>query len=108
MSHLGKRAPNAIDLTGDDDENIPPGKFPRFSSSQSAGPSGSQPRSSQSLSQRGSWGGLDDESEQDQVMDLSQDVDEGAGWLCVGAIDAKIVGLRYYSGFASVGEVVVR
>lgn len=38
---------------------------------------------------------------------MSQDVDEGYGWVCVGAVDAKIVGVRYYNGYASMNEQVM-
>jgi len=41
------------------------------------------------------------------VIDLSQDADEGLGWVCVGAINAKIVGVRHYSGYATVNEQVL-
>ncbi len=94
-----------IDLTGDD-ENLPPQKHARVSSSQTAG-SSSQPPFSQSLNEASWIGTQAAEEDQDQIIDLSLDVDEGYGWICVGAVDGKIVGLRYYSGFATVGEVVV-
>ena len=86
MSNLGKRASSWVDLTGSDDENsAPQPKQARVSASQSA----SQPRPSQRLNARDAWG---DPDEEDEILDLSQDSDEGNGWVCVGAIDAKIVG----------------
>ena len=43
-----------------------------------------------------------------EVVDLSQNgVDEGVGWTSIGAIDAKIVGIQYYSGYATRGERVM-
>jgi SWI/SNF-related matrix-associated actin-dependent regulator of chromatin subfamily A3 len=103
MSNSRKRASSWVDLTGSDDENPPPQpKQARVSASQSA--SGPQPRPSQSLSRRDAWGEADEE---DEIVDLSQDVDEGNGWVCVGAIDGKIVGIRYYDGYATMGEQVM-
>jgi SWI/SNF-related matrix-associated actin-dependent regulator of chromatin subfamily A3 len=99
-----KRAPEFVDLTGDE-ENHHHSKHARLSSSQ---PSGSQPRFSQSLNTRDSWGGAEPVDNEDQeVIELSQDNEEANGWLCIGAVNAKVVGLRYYSGFATVGEVVM-
>jgi SWI/SNF-related matrix-associated actin-dependent regulator of chromatin subfamily A3 len=103
MSSLGKRASSWVDLTGSDDEN--PASQPkqvRVATSQSA--SGSQPRPSQSLNARDTWGEADEEEE---IIDLSQDVDEGFGWVCVGAILDKIVGVRFYTGYATMGEQVM-
>jgi SWI/SNF-related matrix-associated actin-dependent regulator of chromatin subfamily A3 len=106
MSNLGKRASSWVDLTGSDDENLsaPQPKQARIASSQSA--SGSQPRPSQSLNARDPWGAVEAD-EEDEILDLSQDVDEGFGWVCVGAIDGKIVGIRYYDGYATMGEQVM-
>jgi SWI/SNF-related matrix-associated actin-dependent regulator of chromatin subfamily A3 len=98
-----KRVSSWIDLTGDDDEN-PPQKQTRVNQ-----PSGSQPPASQSLysaslSRPDVW---ENNNAGDEIIDLSQDVDEGFGWLCMGAIDGKIVGIRYYDGYATVGEQVM-
>jgi SWI/SNF-related matrix-associated actin-dependent regulator of chromatin subfamily A3 len=102
MSNLGKRASSWVDLTGSDDENSAPQlKQARVSASQSASVS-SQPRPSQSF--RDAWVEADEE---DEILDLSQDADEGNGWVCVGAIDGKIVGIRYYDGYATMGEQVM-
>ena len=46
-------------------------------------------------------------NEENDIIDLSQDVDEGSGWTAVGAIDGKIVGVRYYNGHATSGEQVM-
>ena len=101
MSNLGKRASSWVDLTGSDDENsAPQPKQARVSASQSA----PQPRPSQSLNARDAWG---DPDEEDEVLDLSQDADEGNGWVCVGSINAKVVGVRYYHGVATMGEQVM-
>ena len=96
-----KRASSWVDLTGDDEN--PPQKQTRVN------PTSSQPPPSQSLAsasrnQRDAWA---DNNAGDEIIDLSQDVDEGFGWLCVGAIDGKIVGIRYYDGYATVGEQVM-
>jgi len=100
MSNLGKRTSSWVDLTGSDDENsAPQPKQARVSASQSA----AQPRPSQSLNTRDAWGDADE----DEILDLSQDADEGNGWVCVGAIDGKIVGVRHYRGFAMMGEQVM-
>lgn len=104
MSHLGKRPSSWVDLTGSDDENsLAQPKQARVSARQSSA-SASQPRPSQSLTARDSWGEVDEE---DEILDLSQDADEGNGWICVGAIDGKIVGIRYYDGVATMGEQVM-
>ena len=98
MSSIGKRPVGVVDLTSDGEEN-PRSKQPRLSHASS-----SQPQSRQSLSQTEAWGTQDDS---DEIIDLSQDVDEGNGWQDVGSIDAKIVGVRYYSGYASMNEQVM-
>jgi len=103
MSNLRKRSSSWVDLTGSDDENsAPQPKQARVSASQPS--SASQPRPSQSLNARDQWGEADEE---DEILDLSQDADEGNGWVCVGAIDGKIVGIRYYDGVATMGEQVM-
>lgn len=85
MSSLGKRPAAVVDLTSDGEENSR-SKQPRLNHASS-----SQAQSSQSLSSRGAWGTQDDSEE---IIDLSQDIDEGNGWQDVGSIDAKIVGVR--------------
>ena len=101
MPSYGKRSVDFIDLTGSDDEN--PRKQQR--SSQSGRQGNSQPAASQSLTVRDQWGVAEDEG--DETIDLSQDVDEGFGWTSLGAIDGKIVGIRFYNGFAMLGEQVM-
>ncbi len=87
MSNPRKRASSWVDLTGSDDENsAPPYKQARVSASQSTSAS---------------------QNARDEILDLSQDADEGNGWVCVGAIDGKIVGIRYYDGYATMGEQVM-
>ncbi|KAI9649722.1 hypothetical protein NHQ30_002303 [Ciborinia camelliae] len=114
MSNLGKRNASSdfVDLTNSDSEDEVPRaqqqrKQPRLNST--AGPSGT-PRasgisggSSQAMTVRDQWG----EGDEDEVIDLSQEVEEGFGWVCLGAIDAKIVGIRYYAGYATSGEQVM-
>jgi len=97
MSSLGKRLANLVDLTGDD-ENESRHRVNQYTS---------QHQSSQSFNERDSWGTQRTDDDSNEIIDLSQDVDEGNGWLCVGAIDAKIVGVRYYSGYASMNEKVM-
>lgn len=112
-----KRKESWIDLTGssDTEKAAPARKYARVSPSHHHNhrhhpASSSQPSSSQSLHARPPaprlvWdAGHDEENE---IIDLSQDVDEGEGWLCVGAIDAKIVGVRYYEGYATANETVI-
>jgi SWI/SNF-related matrix-associated actin-dependent regulator of chromatin subfamily A3 len=96
-----KRASSWIDLTGDDEN--PPQKQTRVNA-QGSQPPPNQSLTSASQTQRDAWA---DANEGNEIIILSQDADEGFGWLCVGAIDAKIVGIRYYDGYATVGEQVM-
>ena len=94
-----RSASHFVDLTGD--ENLAPNNKKRASSSQQGPRSsqGSQPRPSQSFRssqgyvpsntqvERDSWQENDEEYD---VVDLSQDVDEGNGWVCLGAINDKV------------------
>jgi HIRAN domain len=99
MSRIGKRPASFVDLTSDDENQPPQRKQAR--TKQHPDP---QPPSSQSLNTRDAWGDVNEENE---LIDLSQDIDEGFGWTCVGAIDDKIVGIRYYNGLATAGEQVM-
>ncbi|KAF8858265.1 hypothetical protein BDZ45DRAFT_674055 [Acephala macrosclerotiorum] len=118
MSNLGKRPNSWVDLTGSDDENpAPQRKQARVNAHHNrvAG-SSSQPPPSQSLSssnpssQRSTWAlpstQVGEEAAND-IIDLSQDRDEGFGWVCLGVIEDKIVGVRYYNGYATPGEQVM-
>src|ERR1700742_3885698 len=98
-----KRPSSWIDLTGDDDEN-PPKKQAPINQTPRSQPPPSQALISASQIQRDAW--LETNAG-DEIIDLSQDIDEEDGWLCVGAIDGKIVGIRYYDGYATVGEQVM-
>jgi SWI/SNF-related matrix-associated actin-dependent regulator of chromatin subfamily A3 len=103
MPEPRKRKTSWVDLTNED-ENPPQYKNARVAQAGS-----SQPPSSQSLNPsfsnpRDTW---EDNSDENEIIDLSQDVDEGFGWVCIGAIDGKIVGIRYYNGYATVGEQVM-
>lgn len=80
---MSRKRAAVIDLTGD--ENEPK----RVYSSQPSASQASQPRSSQSLNPRDSWGGAEDDNE-NEIIDLSQDNEESSGWLCVGAINGKM------------------
>ncbi|KAG0653087.1 Sucrose nonfermenting 2 3 [Hyphodiscus hymeniophilus] len=97
-----KRSSSWIDLTGDDEN--PPQKHTRVNQLSSSQPRPSQSLVSASQLERIAW--AEDDAGED-IIDLSQDADEGFGWLCVGAIDGKIVGIRYYDGYATVGEQVM-
>jgi len=100
MSSLRKRNAGWVDLTASDDENnVPQRKQPRLSQR-----SNSQVLFSQPTDVRDSW---TEDGQENDIVDLSQDVDEGFGWTLVGAIDGKIVGIRYYNGYATVGEQVM-
>jgi SWI/SNF-related matrix-associated actin-dependent regulator of chromatin subfamily A3 len=101
MSSLGKRKSEWVDLTGDEENFVPQSKQARGTHSGS-----SQPQPSQSLSLWGAGAG-DEASEHNDVIDLSQDADEGFGWTCLGATKDKIVGIRYYNGYATPGEKVM-
>jgi SWI/SNF-related matrix-associated actin-dependent regulator of chromatin subfamily A3 len=106
MSRPPKRSAEFIDLT-DDTENHNPKRVNHSQSSngssqvvrsQWAG-SSSQPPASQSLysstqRDRDAW---QESNEEFDVIDLSQDVDEGFGWVLIGAIMDKIVGVFFPS-----------
>jgi SWI/SNF-related matrix-associated actin-dependent regulator of chromatin subfamily A3 len=96
-----------VDLTGDTDDEAqqPQRKVARGSTVNS--------------SSRGSWASRrpqnsrtedDEEVEQNKIVDLTQtqDVDNhGTDFVPYGRIDGKIVGIRYYNGYATVGETVL-
>ena len=104
MSSLGKRSSEWIDLTADDDDT-PSSSRPQKQARRVGGPaSSSQPQASQSLATRDQWRL---ENGEDEIIDLSQDVDEGHGWTNMGSLKDKIVGVRYYTGLASPGESVL-
>lgn len=129
MSNLGKRsAPSEfIDLTNSDSEDekrrsrAQHSKQPRLSSGNRSTSSGrpswasgssrqtSSRRQSQTQSQSQAVTGCDQrgEGDEDEVVDLSQDVEEGFGWVCLGALDGKVVGVRYYAGYATPGEQIM-
>ncbi|KAA8570869.1 hypothetical protein EYC84_000258 [Monilinia fructicola] len=120
MTNLGKRNASSdfVDLTNSDSEDAvqrgravqqqQPRKVPRVGSrlngrpSWASGTSGSSSQS-QAMAVRDQSG----EGYEDEVVDLSQEVEEGFGWVCVGAIDGKIVGIRFYDGYATPGEQVM-
>ena len=99
-----KRAASLIDLTGSASEDENPGPQRKQARIGTNPVPGTQPRASQSLT-RDAWGAEVDE--EDEIIGSTQDPDEGFGWVCVGAIDGKIVGIRYYSGYATPGEQVM-
>ncbi|KAG4435021.1 hypothetical protein IFR05_009510 [Cadophora sp. M221] len=99
-----KRALSVVDLTGSASEDENPALQRKQARTSTHSTPGTQPRGSQSLS-RDAWGAEVDEEE--EIIDLSQDPDEGTGWVCIGAIDGKIVGVRYYNGYATPGEQIM-
>lgn len=101
-----KRASEWVDLTADSEENASPNSSRKHARvNQNGGPSSSQPQPSQSLTARDQWGVF--ENGEDEIIDLSQDVDEGHGWTNLGSLKDKIVGVRFYNGLASMGEQVM-
>lgn len=101
MSSSTKRSAEWIDLT--QSSPPPPAKQARVHPPITP-PVSSQLAPSQYFNARDSWGA---EYEENEIIDLSQDAEEGFGWVCVGAIEAKIVGIRYYNGYATPGEQVM-
>jgi SWI/SNF-related matrix-associated actin-dependent regulator of chromatin subfamily A3 len=67
------------------------------------------PASSQSAP-RSSFNSQDyfgDDSAGTELIDLSQAGEEGLGWIKMGVVHGKIVGVRYYNGYATEGEQVM-
>ncbi|KAH8808943.1 SNF2 family N-terminal domain-containing protein [Xylogone sp. PMI_703] len=95
---MGKRTIETIDLT-EDNENRPQAKYARVNQA-------SQPTASQSLAS-GDILISSQDNDENEIVDLSQAIDDGLAWVCIGAIDAKIVGIRYYNGYATMGESVL-
>ena len=109
MPPHGKRTSDFIDLTSEDE---PVCKQARISHPHSHSLSSSQPRPSQSLTDtppsthinsRDQWA----VPEENEIIDLSQDIDEGVEWTVLGSLDGKIVGIQYYHGYATPGEQVM-
>ncbi|KAI9727211.1 MAG: hypothetical protein M1834_008471 [Cirrosporium novae-zelandiae] len=125
MAHR-KRRIDVIDLTEDDDEPVfssQSRKYARLSSPTQSSPPRSQGRtlnsnlnlsqrstsgSSQPLSQNDGWSNYDEEHNLD-IVDLTQGFDDDTynGYELYGSMDTKIVGVRYYRGYATVGEFVI-
>lgn len=96
-----KRSAEWVDLTGSSPP--PQAKYSRVEQ-QITPPGSSQPGLRSSFSTREYVG---NENEEADIIDLSQDVDEGFGWVNMGVINGKIVGIRYYNGYATPGEQVM-
>jgi SWI/SNF-related matrix-associated actin-dependent regulator of chromatin subfamily A3 len=96
-----KRSAEWIDLTGS--SSPPQPKYARVQPPITP-PVSSQPTPRSSFNTR-DYLGFD--SEGTEIVDLSQDVDEGFGWTSMGVISGKIVGIRYYNGYATPGEQVM-
>ncbi|KAL8696081.1 MAG: hypothetical protein Q9201_007834 [Fulgogasparrea decipioides] len=105
-----KRAIETVDLT-DDGPDQPAFKMPRSSQASSithSQPNRSAPASSQpTQSQRDSW--VEEEDANDTIL-LSQEGDDGQEdteeYELYGTLRTKIVGVRYYTGYATIGEYV--
>lgn len=84
---MSKRPAYVVDLVGD--ENLEPQRKHQRSSQSHA--LSSQPRATQSISStqavRDAW---QENNEEFEVVDLTQDRDEGFGWVCLGAINDKV------------------
>lgn len=100
MSGHGKRKSDWIDLTSDGENSVPQPKHMR----QTSQPAAHIP--SQSWPSRETWSAGDFNEEAD-IIELSQDVDEGLEWTIMGVIDDKVVGVRHYDGYATPGEQVM-
>ncbi|KAK3936758.1 putative SWI/SNF-related matrix-associated actin-dependent regulator of chromatin subfamily A member 3-like 1 [Diplogelasinospora grovesii] len=122
MPRQKKRALAIVDLL-DDDDSSRQAKSSRFSSSQASAapsssytpvyaPSGSAPTapsSSFDASQRLSWQNpivINDDGDEPSTQDLTQR-DDGPEFEHYGHMDGKIVGVRYYNGLATYGELVL-
>ena len=125
----GKRKAQTIDLTGDDTEiaadlshrskqrrTTDASTSSPQSAANSASTSFSQPQThpsssatQYSTSSQAPLEIADDDDDSNDVIFLSQDAHDTTGefYELYGTIDTKIVGLQYYTGFASVGEHVV-
>ncbi|KAL6807880.1 SNF2 family N-terminal domain-containing protein [Trichoderma sp. SZMC 28013] len=100
MPRRKRAAAEFIDLTGDSPE--PVRKRPAVSSSQtSRAPSGLN-----YASQRGQSFAYPAATQEPDYLDLTQD-DDTADKEFYGTFDGKIVGVRYYDGYASPGEAVL-
>lgn len=96
-----KRSREWVDLTSSSPP--PQAKHARFGPPVTP-PVSSQPGPSSSFNSRDYLGIDCDETE---IIDLSHDVDEDIAWVSMGVISGKIVGVRYYNGYATPGEQVM-
>lgn len=117
MPRQTKRTRDVVDLTNDAD-SFRPAKSPRYTSSsynsQPSIPGSSQTSnapsylspSSYDARQRSSWQVPANEDMEPSTQNLTQS-DDGPQLELYGSLDGKIVGVRYYNGMATAGEVVV-
>ncbi|KAK0621623.1 SNF2 family N-terminal domain-containing protein [Bombardia bombarda] len=99
MGHPTKRAREVVDLVdGLDAENGRQAKTPRVHGSTRIGSS----QASSSATHPTSSGAV----YEPEAIDLTQS-DDGPAHELYGSLDGKIVGVRYYSGVATVGELVI-
>jgi SWI/SNF-related matrix-associated actin-dependent regulator of chromatin subfamily A3 len=96
-----KRSWEWVDLTSSSPP--PQAKHARFEPPVTP-PVSSQPGPRSSFNSRDDLGIDCDETE---IIDLSHDVDEDIPWVNMGVISGKIVGVRYYNGYATPGEQVM-
>lgn len=98
----GKRKVNAIDLTNSDDESPP---------SQRQRANGSASTEGYAQSQRDSWAhDRTDEERAEDILMLSQENGEentSQSYELYGTLNTKVVGIQYYTGYATEGEFVI-
>ncbi|EAQ88403.1 hypothetical protein CHGG_05022 [Chaetomium globosum CBS 148.51] len=109
MPRQTKRPREVVDLTGGD-ENTRPAKSPRHPSasnrSQPAAPQLGQSSSSATSVPNATQRHLENDEPEPSTQDLTQS-DDGPQRELYGSFDGKIVGVRYYNGMATAGEVVI-
>ncbi|KAH6631439.1 SNF2 family N-terminal domain-containing protein [Chaetomium tenue] len=108
MPRQTKRPREVVDLTVGD-ENTRPAKSPRHASasnrSQPAAPQGQSSSSATSVP-NATQRHLENDEPEPSTQDLTQS-DDGPQRELYGSFDGKIVGVRYYNGMATGGEVVI-
>ena len=100
-STIGKRKSDAIDLTNSDDE---------ASGAQARKIARTDSTGGFSQSQRDSWANERTEEERsDDILILSQDDNDNTtqNYELYGTINTKVVGIQYYTGYATIGEHVI-
>ncbi|KAL4729593.1 hypothetical protein ACLX1H_004013 [Fusarium chlamydosporum] len=107
MPRRAKRAHDLIDLTGDDDESETRQKRPALNGPSSQHQHQNYPgQGGTSVYGATSSQNVPSSTAEPDYLDLTQD-DEGPPLELYGTFDGKIVGVRYYAGYASPGEAVL-